>query len=81
MGHVYQYGELDGPHQVLRNDVNEFASTAVVTGVAELELQTIRNPVSGNEIHPEMLYLRTDRQRPGSSKIPSTRRRVIRSLR
>lgn len=48
--------ELDGPHSAhFEIDVKDFASTAVVTGVAELELQTIRNPVSGNEVHPEMV--------------------------
>lgn len=48
--------ELDGPHRA-RFDVNvaDHASTATVDGVAELELQPIRNPVSGAEVHPEMV--------------------------
>ena len=47
---------LDGPHRA-RFDVNvaDHASTATVDGVAELELQPIRNPVSGAEVHPEMV--------------------------
>lgn len=48
--------ELDGPHRArFKVDVADHASTATVEGVAELELQPIRNPVSGAEVHPEMV--------------------------
>lgn len=48
--------EADGPHRArFVLDVADHASTATVEGVAELELQPIRNPVSGAEVHPEMV--------------------------
>lgn len=48
--------ELDGPHRArFTVDLADHASTATVEGVAELELQPIRNPVSGAEVHPEMV--------------------------
>lgn len=48
--------ELDGPHRArFVVKVADHASTATVEGVAELELQPIRNPVSGAEVHPEMV--------------------------
>jgi hypothetical protein len=47
--------ELDGPHSAaFAVDVDDFASTATVEGVAELEMQPISNPVTGVEIHPEL---------------------------
>lgn len=48
--------ELDGPH-VARFAVHaaDHASTATIDGVAELEMEPIRNPVSGAEAHPEMV--------------------------
>lgn len=48
--------ELDGPHRApFTVEFAEHASTAKVGGVAELELEPIRNPVSGAEAHPEMV--------------------------
>ena len=48
--------ELAGPHPAHFDvDVADHASIATVEGVAELELQPIRNPVSGAEVHPEMV--------------------------
>jgi len=35
--------------------IADLASTATIADVAELELQPIRNPVSGAEAHPEMV--------------------------
>lgn len=47
--------ELEGPHRAaFAIDVDAFSSSATVAGVAELQLQAIRNPVSGVEIHPEL---------------------------
>ncbi len=48
--------ELDGPHRARFDvDVADHASTATVDGIAELELQPIRNPVSGDEVHAEIV--------------------------
>lgn len=48
--------DLDGPHAARFTVAPaEHASTAIIEGVAELELQPIRNPVSGAEAHPEMI--------------------------
>lgn len=48
--------ELDGPHRAhFAFSHSDYTSTVTVEGVSELELQPIRNPVSGNEVHPEMV--------------------------
>jgi len=48
--------ELDGPHRAhFAFSHSDYTSTATVEGVAELELEPIRNPVSGNEVHPEVV--------------------------
>jgi len=48
--------ELDGPYRARFDvDIADHNSTATVDGVAELELQTIRNPVSGAEAHAEVV--------------------------
>lgn len=48
--------ELDGPHRArFAINVADHASTATIEGVAALELQPIRNPVSGAEVHPEVV--------------------------
>lgn len=45
--------ELDGPHSARFSvDGAGLGSRATVEGVAELELEPIRNPVSGAEVHP-----------------------------
>ena len=47
--------ELDGPHRAaFAIEVDDFVSAASVEGVAELQMQPIRNPVSGAEIHPDL---------------------------
>jgi len=48
--------EIDGPHRARFDvDIADHASTATVEGAAELSLQPIRNPVSGADVHPEMV--------------------------
>lgn len=48
--------ELEGPHSAhFELNMADHASTASIEGVAELELEPIRNPVSGAETHPEMV--------------------------
>lgn len=65
--------ELDGPHRAaFAVDVNDYGSTATIAGVAELEMQPIRNPVSGVEIHPELALpegLITNRAGLAASKV------------
>ena len=65
--------ELDGPHRArFAFNHSDFTSTATVEGVSELELQPIRNPVSGNEVHPEMVLpegLIVKRAGLGASKV------------
>lgn len=65
--------ELDGPHSAaFAVDVDGFASTATVEGVAELEMQPISNPVTGVEIHPELALpegLITNRAGLAASKV------------
>ena len=65
--------ELDGPHRAaFAVNVDDFASTAAVEGVAELEMQPIRNPVSGAEIRPELVLpegLITNRAGLAASKV------------
>ena len=48
--------ELEGPNRAhFAFTAAAHASTATVDGVAELELEPIRNPVSGAEAHPELV--------------------------
>lgn len=48
--------ELDGPNRApFTLDLSEHRSRAKVGNVAELEMEPIRNPVSGAEAHPEMV--------------------------
>ena len=65
--------ELDGPHRArFAFNHSDFTSTATIEGVSELELQPIRNPVSGNEVHPEMVLpegLIVKRAGLGASKV------------
>ena len=65
--------ELDGPHRAaFAVDVDGYGSTATIAGVAELEMQPIRNPVSGVEIHPELVLpegLITNRAGLAASKV------------
>lgn len=47
--------ELEGPHRASFSiDVNGFGSAALIEGVADLQMQAIRNPVTGDEIFPEL---------------------------
>ena len=47
---------LDGPHRAkFAFNHADYSSTVIVDGVSELELEPIRNPVSGNQVHPEMV--------------------------
>ncbi|HET7603305.1 MAG TPA: DUF1326 domain-containing protein [Gemmatimonadales bacterium] len=48
--------ELAGPHLApFQLEVAGLASQATVGGVAELQMDSIRNPVSGADAHPEMV--------------------------
>ena len=48
--------DLDGPHRARFETVlADYATRASIDGVAELELQPIRNPVTGAESHPELV--------------------------